>query len=46
MTSLVVVYLSLSMIENLPDLEEALKLFKNPIVLGDLNVDLNKANIP
>ena len=46
MTSLVVMYLSLSMIENLPDLEEALKLFKNPIVLGDLNVDLNEANIP
>ena len=36
-------YLPLSTIENLPDLEEALKRFKDPIVLGDLNVDLNEA---
>ena len=32
--------------EHLPNLEEALKRFKYPIVLGDLNVDLNKARSP
>ena len=34
------------MIEHLPDLEEALKCFKEPIVLGDLNVDLDEARSP
>ena len=34
------------MIEHLPDLEEALKRFKDPIILGNLNVDLEKARIP
>ena len=43
---LVRTYLPLSAIENLPDLEEALKRFKDPIVLGDLNVDLCKVRSP
>ena len=44
-TPLVGVYLSSSMLDHLPDLEEALKRFKKPIVLGDLNVDLEEARI-
>ena len=40
---LVGAYLPPSMDKNLTDLEEALKRFKDPILLGDLNVDLNKA---
>ena len=39
---LVGTYLPPSTLEHLPDLEEALKRFKDPIVLGDLNVDLNE----
>ena len=33
------------MLEHLLALEEALKRFKDPIVLGYLNVDLNKTRI-
>ena len=33
------------MLEHLPDLEEDIKCFKDPIVLGDLNVDLKKTRI-
>ena len=44
-TPLVGAYLPPSTLEHLPDLEEALKRFKDPIVLGGLNVDLNKARI-
>ena len=31
------------MLEHLPDLEEALKCFKDPIVLGEINVDLHES---
>ena len=34
------------MLKHLPDLEEALKRFKAPIVLGDLNVYLENARSP
>ena len=40
------VYLSLSILEHLQDLEEAQKRFKGPIFLGDLNVDLDEARGP
>ena len=43
---LVVTYLPLSMLEHLPNLEEALKRFRDPIFLGDLNMDLNGARKP
>ena len=33
------------MLEHLPDLEEALQHFRDPIVPGDLNVDLDEARI-
>ena len=42
-TPLVGAYLPLSTLDHLPDLEEYLKRFKYPIVLGDLNADLDKA---
>ena len=42
-TPLVGAYLTLSTLEHLYDLEEALQPFREPIVLGDLNVDLDKA---
>ena len=42
-TPLVDAYLPPSTLEYLPDLEEALKSFKYPIVLGYLNVDLEEA---
>ena len=45
-TPLVVSYITPSTLEHLQDLEEALKLFKDPIVLGDLNVNLNKSRGP
>ena len=45
-TPLVGAYLPPSTLEYLPDLEEALKRFKDPIVLGDLNVDLCKVRSP
>ena len=45
-TPLVGAYLPLSTLEHLPDLEEALELFKDTKVLGDLNVDLDEARIP
>ena len=45
-TPLVDAYLPLSTLNHMPDLEEALKRFKDPIVLGDLNMDLNKSRIP
>ena len=38
-------YLTPSMLEHLPDLEEALQRFRNPIVLGYLNVYLDEARI-
>ena len=44
-TPLVGAYLPPSTLEHLPDLEEALKRFKDPITLGDLNMDLDKARI-
>ena len=31
--------------KHLPDLEEALQRFRDPIVLGDLNVDLAESRI-
>ena len=36
-------YLPPSTLEHLPELEEALQRFKDPIVFGDLNMDLDKA---
>ena len=36
-------HLLLSTMEHLPDLEEALQRFRDPIVLGDMNMDLDKA---
>ena len=42
-TPLVGVYLPPLILEHLPDVEEALQRFRGPILLGDLNVDLNKA---
>ena len=45
LTPLLGAYLPPSNIKHLPDLEEALKRFKKPIVLGDLNVDLEEARI-
>ena len=43
---LVSVYVPPSMLEYLPNLEKALKRFKEPIFLGNLNVDLDKAMNP
>ena len=45
-TPLFNVYLPPSMLEHLPDLEEALKRFREPIFLGDLNMDLDDERIP
>ena len=45
-TPLVGAYLPLSNMEHLPDLEEAMQPFRDPIVLGYLNMDLNGAIIP
>ena len=39
-------YLPLSTLENLPDLEEALQRFRDPIILGDLNMDLDDVRSP
>ena len=39
-TPLIGTYLPLSTIDHLPDMEEALKLCKDSIVLGDLNMYL------
>ena len=44
-TPLVRAYLPPLTLEYLPDLEEALQRFSNPISLGDLNVDLGEARI-
>ena len=44
-TPLVGAYLPQLTLDHLPDLEEALKRFRDPIVLGDLNVDLDEARI-
>ena len=41
-TLLVGVYLPPSTLEHLPDLDEALQRFRDPIFLGYLNVDLGK----
>ena len=41
-TPLIGVYLPLSTLEYLLELEEALKRFKDPIIIGDLNVDLSE----
>ena len=38
-------YLSPSTLKHLPDLQEALKCFRDPIFLGNLNVDLDKVRI-
>ena len=43
LTPLVSAYLPPPSLEHLLDLEEALILFKRPIILGDLNVDLYEA---
>ena len=40
---LVGAYLPFSTLEHLPDLEEDLQCFREPIVVGGLNVDLDKA---
>ena len=45
-TPLVSVYFPPSTLNDLLYLEEALKRFKDPIVLGDLNMDLEKARSP
>ena len=45
-TPLVGAYLPPSRLEHLTDLEEALKRFKEPIVLWDLNVKLDEKRIP
>ena len=45
-TQLVGAYIPLSKLKHLPDLEEALKRFKEPIILGDLNVYPNEGRIP
>ena len=45
-TPLVGAYLPPSRLEHLTDMEEALKRFKEPIVLGDLNVKLDEKRIP
>ena len=42
-TPLVGLYLFLPTLEHLPDLEEAVQRFRDPFVLVDLNVDLEKA---
>ena len=42
-TPIVRAYLPLSMFEHLPDNEEALQHFRDPIVFGDLNMDLYEA---
>ena len=44
-TPLVGEYLPSSMLEHLPDLEEALQRFRDPIVPGGVNVDLEEARI-
>ena len=36
-------YLPPSTLEHLPDLEEAMKRFRDPIVLGDFNMDIDKS---
>ena len=45
-TPLVGAYLPPFMLDHLPDLEEALKKFKDTIFLRDLNIDIEKARIP
>ena len=45
-TPLVGAYLPLSTLDHLPDLEEYLKRFKYPIVLGYLNMDLGETRSP
>ena len=45
-TQLVDAYLPLSTLEHLPDLEEALKHFRYPIVLRYLNVNFDEARSP
>ena len=42
-TPLVRAYLPPLTLEHLPGLEEYLQRFRDPIILGDLNVDLDKA---
>ena len=44
-TSIVGTYLPEPMLEHLPDMEEVLQLFRYPIVLRGLNLDLNEARI-
>ena len=43
---LVGAYLPPSTLEHLPCLEEAMQSFRDPIVLGDLNLDLKEARSP
>ena len=45
-TPLVDAYLPPLTLEHLPDLEEALQYFRDPIVLVDLNMYLDEARIP
>ena len=45
-TPLVGTYLPPSTVEHLPELEEVLQLFRDPIFLRDLNMDLNKSRRP
>ena len=45
-TPLVGAYLPLLIMEHLIDLEEALQHFRDPIFLGNLNVDLDETRIP
>ena len=42
-TPLIGEYLPTSTLEHLPDLDESLQSFRDPIFLGKLNVDLDKA---
>ena len=45
-TPLIGAYLPPLTLEHLPDLEEALRRFRDPIFLRDLTVELDKARIP
>ena len=45
-TPLIDAYLPLLTLDHLPDLEDSLQFFSNPIVIRDLNMDLNESRSP
>ena len=45
-TQLVSAYLPLPKLKYLPDLEDSLKCYREPIVLGELNINLDQVRIP